>query len=109
VWVLFGQDGGQSIDLGDRTLFVFSTRCSRRARFRDRSTRCRASFRDEVGSQGVFLANCAGTAASTNLRDAWASIDYYFDPMGFPRESPARHHARASPRDPLLARARARI
>ena len=24
LWVLFGQDGGQSIDLGDRTLFVFS-------------------------------------------------------------------------------------
>ena len=86
LWVLFGQDGGQSIDLGDRTLFVFSDTLLAARTVSRPHHQVPLAFRGEVGSQGVFLANCAGTAASTNLRDAWASIDYYFDPMGFPRE-----------------------
>jgi Domain of unknown function (DUF4185) len=45
-----------------------------------------AVFRSDVGSQGVFLANCAGTGAITTLRDALANLEYYLDPMGFPRE-----------------------
>jgi hypothetical protein len=87
VWVLFGQDGGQSIDLdGGRSLFVFSDTLLAARTVSRPDHQVPLVFRDEVGSQGVFLANCAGTAASSRLRDAWASIDYYLDPMGFPRE-----------------------
>ena len=85
-WVLFGQDGGQSIDLDDRTLFLFSdTLLAPRSVSRPHK-QVPIAFRGELGSQGVFLANCAGTAASTSLGDAWARIDYYLDPIGFPRE-----------------------
>jgi len=86
-WALLGQDGGQSIDLGgERTLFVFSdTLLSARTVSRpDHSVP--AAFRAEVGSQGVFLANCAGLGRGRDLRQAWSGIDYFLDPMQFPRE-----------------------
>jgi hypothetical protein len=86
VWVLIGQDGGQSIDLDDRTLFVFSDTLLAARTVSRPQHQVPPVFRGDVGNQGVFLANCAGTAASKNLREAWGSIDYYLDPMGFPRE-----------------------
>jgi hypothetical protein len=86
LWVLFGQDGGQSIDLGDRALFVFSDSLLA-ARTMTRPTHhVPAVFRGDVGSQGVFLANCAGIGSAGTLRGALAGIEYYLDPMGFPRE-----------------------
>ena len=87
VWALLGQDGGQSIDLGgERTLFVFSDTLltSRTVSRPDHGVP--AALRAEVGSQGVFLANCAGLARGRDLRQAWSSIDYFLDPMQFPRE-----------------------
>jgi hypothetical protein len=87
LWVLFGQDGGQSIDLDDgRTLFVFSdTLLSARTLIHPRKP-APAALRAEVGNHGVFLANCAGTAPAGNLREAWSNIRYYIDATGFPRE-----------------------
>lgn len=96
VWAMVGQDGGQSIDLGDRTLFVFSdTLLSARTGSRpDKSVP--AVFRRDVGTQGVFLANCAGLSDGTTVRDAAAKVDYYLDAMEFPREIlPAGFHERA--------------
>jgi hypothetical protein len=86
VWVLFGQDGGQSIDVDDRTLFVFSDTLLASRTMARPNQQVPQVFREDVGSRGVFLANCAGLAPRGMLRDAWARIDYYLDPLGFPRE-----------------------
>jgi hypothetical protein len=85
-WVLFGQDGGQSIDLGDRTLFVFSDTLLAARTLTRPPQHVPQVFREDVGNQGVFLANCAGVAPRGTVREAWASIDYYLDSLGFPRE-----------------------
>lgn len=94
-WALVGQDGGQSIDLGERTLFVFSdTLLTARTRSRP-DKNVPAVFRGDVGNQGVFLANCAGLAEGNTLREAAHNVDYYLDSMEFPREIlPAGFHER---------------
>lgn len=85
-WALVGQDGGQSIDLGDRTLFVFSdTLLSARTPARP-SKAVPAVFRGDVGNRGVFLSNCAGISDGATVRDAASKVDYYLDSMEFPRE-----------------------
>jgi hypothetical protein len=87
LWVMVGQDGGQSIDLDDgRTLFVFSDTLLAARTVAQPHHHMPAVFRGDAGNKGVFLANCAGTTVSANLRQAWANIEYYLDPTGFPRE-----------------------
>jgi len=87
VWALLGQDGGQSIDIGgERTLFVFSdTLLTARTMSRPEHS-VPPALRAEVGTKGVFLANCAGVARGCDVRQAWSGIDYFLDPMRFPRE-----------------------
>jgi hypothetical protein len=86
-WILVGQDGGQSIVLGDRTLFAFSDTLLAARTTEHPHKHVPLALRRDVGNQGVFLANCGGTTASTSsLREAWATIDYYLDSTGFPRE-----------------------
>lgn len=83
-WAMVGQDGGQSIDLGDETLFVFSDTLfsvPRAVADRRASPVPFASPR-----QGVFLANSAGRAAGRTLREALAALHYYTDEEGYPRE-----------------------
>jgi hypothetical protein len=88
LWVLLGQDGGQSIDVGGRTLFVFSdTLLSARTTSQRPEHSVPAALRPEMGSRGVFLANCAGLAEGGRaLRESWSSIGYYLDSMQYPRE-----------------------
>jgi hypothetical protein len=77
-WSILGQDGGQSIDLGDRTLFVFSDTL--------------LGLTGEVDSgrppddRYAFLANTAAIAGGGDLRAALAGAQYLTDPAGFPRE-----------------------
>jgi D-arabinan endo alpha-(1,5)-arabinofuranosidase len=86
LWALLGQDGGQSIEVDGRTLFVFSDTLLSARTPAHPSHPVPAAFHIKLGSQGVFLANTAGLAAGKDLRDAWANIEYYLDPLGFPRE-----------------------
>jgi hypothetical protein len=67
-WQLAGQDGGQTIDLGDDTLFVFSD----------------TLLRLQAGGQ-LLLANCAARASGRRLPEALAGLRYYADARGLPR------------------------
>jgi len=86
-WSLLGQDGGQSIDLGDRTLFVFS------------DTLLALSGDGvpgrEPGDRYAFLANTAAIATGHDLRAALAGARYLTDEAGVPREliSPTEEEA----------------
>lgn len=76
-WALHGQDGGQSIALGEETLFVFSdTLLSRTREPLDRVTPSRAHF----------LGNCAALSREATLDGALRTLRYYEDEQGFPRE-----------------------
>jgi hypothetical protein len=69
-WTILGQDGGQSIDLGQRTLFVFSD----------------TLMALSEGGRRVFLGNTAAIGASPDLRDALSGARYLADPAGNPCE-----------------------
>jgi hypothetical protein len=69
-WVMVGQDGGQSIDLGDRTLVVFSD----------------TLLLEAESEQRLFLANCAALADGNDLREGLARLTYLADGHGFPIE-----------------------
>lgn len=78
-WALHGQDGGQSIPLGEETLFVFSDTLLSRSRDRaplDRPTPANAHF----------LGNCAAVSREATLDGALRNLRYYEDDRGFPRE-----------------------
>jgi len=78
-WTLHGQDGGQSIALGDETLFVFSDTLLSR-------TRDRARLEPATPQNAHFLGNCAARSRETTLDAALRSLRYYEDEHGFPRE-----------------------
>jgi hypothetical protein len=85
-WRMIGQDGGQSIAVGDRVLFVFSdTLLAIQASKLERAPVPRA-FAQLAGTHAAFLANCAGMTTGGRISDAWANIRYFMDPDGFPRE-----------------------
>jgi hypothetical protein len=80
-WVLVGQDGGQSIDVGGRTLLVFS------------DTLLVAADTDER----LFLANSAATTDAGDLREGLGRLTYLSDEDGFPVEIvPATERERAA-------------
>ncbi len=91
-WFLVGQDGGQSIPMGDETLFVFSDTliAARAGAAAGAGPRIRKApppaFHDLVRANGMFLANCAGIARGTTVREAWANLQYIEDNDGFPKE-----------------------
>jgi hypothetical protein len=87
VWMMVGQDGGQSIPTDGGTLFVFSdTLLAALSPQHPRSPVPRA-FGQLGGERGVFLANTAGIAPrGRDLLAAWGGIRYYTDANGFPRE-----------------------
>jgi hypothetical protein len=68
-WALHGQDGGQSIEVGAGTLFVFSD-----------------TLLSRNGSKTHFLANCAALANEDTLDGAMRSLRYFEDEHGLPRE-----------------------
>lgn len=86
-WVLIGQDGGQSIALGEeRHLFLFSDTLLAALALTHPEAPPPAAYAPGLGRQGVFLANSAGLAAGRDLLGALGSIRYYTDREGFPRE-----------------------
>ena len=77
-WSLVGQDGGQSIDLGDRTLFVFSDTLI---------SLVPGQPREAITAQtGYFLGNCGAVSSERTLESALATLTYYEDSRGVPRE-----------------------
>jgi hypothetical protein len=77
-YAIVGQDGGQSIRAGDRTLFLFSDTLALAAE--------PASKGRPAGSREHFLANCAAVSSENNLERALAGLEYYTDEQGLPRE-----------------------
>lgn len=85
-WVLIGQDGGQSIALGDdRHLFLFSDTLLA-ALAPGHPDAPPPPYASALGRQGVFLANTAGLAEGRDLLGALEGIRHYTDRDGFPRE-----------------------
>ncbi|MGH2537013.1 MAG: DUF4185 domain-containing protein [Candidatus Promineifilaceae bacterium] len=74
-WALVGQDGGQSIDLGEATLFVFADTLLALGQPAGKGRRPPFAFgRDE---QHYFMANCAAVTSGNGLRGALAEQRYY--------------------------------
>lgn len=78
-WTLLGQDGGQSIECGEETLFVFSDTL---LTLDPRGHRPPAITRDSAH----FLGNCAALSNERTLDAAMRSLRYFEDEHGFPRE-----------------------
>jgi hypothetical protein len=83
-WVLLGQDGGQSIDLGEQLLFVFAdTLLAERRADASGEFRAAAPLTRETGR---FLGNCAALAPRAGLPEALAELRYFTGAGGWPRE-----------------------
>lgn len=83
-WVLVGQDGGQSIDLGDDVLFVFAdTLLARPSAFTAGWPEARWPIRRD---QGRFVANCCARTERGTLPGALGRLRYRLGPDGWPRE-----------------------
>jgi len=77
-WTLVGQDGGQSIDLGNATLLVFSDTLLADPAALEKRMFSRQNAR--------FLANCAGITTQNSFVNALASLKLFTDTEGWPRE-----------------------
>ncbi len=87
-WLMVGQDGGQSIAIGEKTLFVFSdTLMAARRALQGRAAPSPIPT-SQVTGQGIFLANCAALAPTDapTMRAALAGLRYYQDAEEIPRE-----------------------
>jgi hypothetical protein len=83
---VIGQDGGQSIDLGEQVLFVFSDTLLAPLQHTHEAEYSRAPFATQLGDRGSFLANSAGLSSDLDLHQAMAGMRYYTDGRGFPCE-----------------------
>jgi Domain of unknown function (DUF4185) len=87
-WVLVGQDGAQSIRCGDSVLFFFSdtllvlTGGDVPEQYQPTPPLLGAP----EGMQTVFLANCAGLSEHSDIERALATIRYFPQNDGLPRE-----------------------
>lgn len=84
-WSIIGQDGGQSIEMGDKTLFVFSDTlitCKKKQCIEESHP---SPYTIGVSEHELFLANCAGVSSKKKIRDALRQLDYYTDDQGLPR------------------------
>ncbi len=88
-YVIFGQDGGQSIDLlDDRVLFLFSDTLVVSAEPSEATT---ADWdpgppRPHTGGCEVFLPNCAAVAPKRSYKEALAALEYLEGGDGLPRQ-----------------------
>jgi hypothetical protein len=83
---MIGQDGGQSIDLGEQTLFVFSDSLLVPARRPPEKAARPVPFKINPDMPTVFLANCAGITSGQSLRKSLAGMSYLCDEDGYPKE-----------------------
>ncbi|MDX6402443.1 MAG: hypothetical protein QOF27_3049 [Gaiellaceae bacterium] len=87
-WVMIGQDGGQSIDLGEETLVVFAdtllmpTGVSGTPEHRAALPQHAADY----GDRSVFLANCAALMDERDLRSGLRRLRFFSSADGFPVE-----------------------
>lgn len=83
-WALIGQDGGQSIDLGDDVLFVFAdTLLAEASAWRNGLPASRWPIRRD---QGRFLANCCARAGRGRLTTELGRLRYALGIDGWPKE-----------------------
>ncbi len=75
-YAIVGQDGGQSIPLAGETLFLFSDTLLIKAGVPG----------ERAAAQDHFLANSAAVASAPDLFGALASLEYFHDADGMPRE-----------------------
>jgi hypothetical protein len=86
-WTLVGQDGAQSIRCGDNVLFLFSdTLLVRTGDFTPEPTAAAPPVPVPAGMHTHFLANCAGLSREPEIHKALASVSYFSDAGGLPRE-----------------------
>lgn len=83
-WALVGQDGGQSVPLDDRTLFLYSDTLL--APLRPDRPGPRPPFPFDTDGPCYFLANCAATAGGGDLPAALAGLRYLCGDDGVPVE-----------------------
>jgi hypothetical protein len=83
-----GQDGAQSIALGGsgRTLFLFSDTMLLAAGKHHERMHAPFQMALPAGTESLFLANCAALTEGSDLPGALASMRYYEDAEGLPRE-----------------------
>ena len=88
-FVLYGQDGGQSIDLqDDRVLFLFADTLllARNPQLAARAaTTDHGPPRPHTGAAEVFLPNCAALAPRKPYLESLAQLKYITDSYGLPR------------------------
>jgi hypothetical protein len=85
-WTVLGQDGGQSIDLGEeRTLFLFSDTLLAVPLDASLNGHPTVAF-GPLDKQGVALANTAAIAGGRDIRQAFAGLEYLTDATGLPVE-----------------------
>lgn len=83
---MIGQDGGQSIRFGERTLFVFSDTLFRAAPAARPVRRGDSPFAAPLREREFFLANCAAVTEAREFSRALATLRYYVDDAGLPRQ-----------------------
>lgn len=105
-WRVVGQDGGQTIPLDNgKTLFVFSDSLLHTTGAIGLGDQPHGPVPRAAGSRGhqLFLANCAAVSSENDLMSALASLRFYLDPRGRPRQillpnaAEHRHHLRFWP------------
>jgi hypothetical protein len=85
VYLVLGQDGGQSVPIDGGVLFFFSDTLLLASDRRAASVHP-APIPVPSSLQSVFLANCAAVSESRNLEPALAGLRYFLDEDGLPRE-----------------------
>jgi MMP 1-O-methyltransferase len=83
-WVIVGQDGGQSISLGDATLFVFSDMLVAERPVHEAAPI--APTYAALDHQRTILANAAAVSSGSDMRTTLATLQYFVDSAGKPRE-----------------------
>jgi hypothetical protein len=86
LWAMIGQDGGQSIEMGAQTLFVFSDTLLAPIRRAPERGAQSLPFHIDLDAPALFLANCAGITSGQHLRQSLARLAYLCDEDGYPKE-----------------------
>jgi len=85
-WTMVGQDGGHSIAVGGKTLFLFSDTLLLCEEERVAKGHAAAPVPVPPNPETVFLANCAAISEAATLPGALSTLTYYSGADGLPRE-----------------------
>lgn len=81
-WFLVGQDGGQSIQLDGKTLWLFADTLLGKGKGKRESTLGQPLSR----RTSLFLGNCAALSESKSFQNAYGELKYFLGADGFPKE-----------------------